>query len=449
MRHARWLSLVLLLTCAPLMASSASRAAAPAQPPLDSELMGMVVRDPWFDYATNPAYPGQANKAFQDRMGAELAAMGVRWVRLDFRIATGPLDMQAPTPEEAVKQEIAKNDYFINEVAPRHGLKVLGLLSFDLIQGTDANLLDTGPFTVTSAYGGGVNRYRDEWLRRALLVADQYGDNVAAYEVLNEQNRLPQYLPGGPSGNAIEPNIVARLVTKLYRFCRGIAPLPRPEPYGCANAEIVLGGLHPRGTTVPSFVSDADYLKAIYGDPAFQDFHTSHQRWPVDGIAYHPYPEEIRLSPNKDVYVDRGLARIRTALEQSGDACRQLWITEVGYNVGFDVDGPSNPIPQQSESGQASFMEDVYTGLAARQICGGQREIASIFWFKYEDFPPASGAFAQRWGVVRIPFEDGSCPGGACYDVNGTPSLRRVSYYTYRRLAGLPSSQISAPLVFK
>jgi hypothetical protein len=351
-------------------------------------------------------------------------------------------------PPDFIEREIAKNDYFINEVAPRHGFKVLGLLSFDLIQGTDAHVLNTGPFTETSIYGGGVNRYMDEWLRRALMIADRYGDRVAAYQVLNEQNRLPRYLPGGPAGDGIDPVITARLVTKLYRFCRGIPPLPRPEPYGCTNAAIILGGLHPRGTTSGyddrTILTDAEYLKQMYASEPFQGFRNAQGRWPLDGIGYHPYPEEIRLSPN-DALVDRGLNRMRAALQEVGDPTIPFWITEVGYNVGFDVDGPRGPIPPQTEAGQAAFLYDVYVSLAARG------DVARIFWFKYEDFPPADGPNAQRWGLVRIPFRPPqpgeNCPGGACYALDGEPERWRPAYLVYRELAGLPVYRQHFPII--
>jgi hypothetical protein len=416
---------------------------------LNPEFMGMVVRDPWFDFDTNPALPGQPNRAFQDRMGATLAQAGVRWVRLDFRIAAG---REVPAEDPLVQSEIAKNDYFINEVAPRHGFRVLGLLSFDLLQGTDANLLNTGPFTETTKYGGGVNVYMRSWLDRALAVADRYGARVAAYQVLNEQNRLPQYLPGGPSANAIAPEVVGRLVTKLFRFCRGMQPLPEGEPaHGCSAAQIVLGGLHPRGTDTPR-MTDGEYLQAIYADPgSFLWFYQMYGFWPIDGIGYHPYPEEIRLSGQSAGLVEQGVARMRTALEAAGDPCRPLWVSEIGYNVGFDVDGPANPIPQQTEAGQAAFMRDVYTLLAARQVCGNQPEVARVFWFKYEDFPPESGPQAQRWGIARVPFRvpqpGENCPGGACYELSGTPEVLRLSYYTYRELAGLPVTRIALPLI--
>ena len=57
------------------------------------DFMGMVIRDPWYDFGTNPAFPDQPNQAFQDTMGATLARMGVRWVRLDFHIVVPLADV--------------------------------------------------------------------------------------------------------------------------------------------------------------------------------------------------------------------------------------------------------------------------------------------------------------------------------------------------------------------
>ena len=118
------------------------------------------------------------------------------------------------------------------------------------------------------------------------------------------------------------------------------------------------------------------------------------------------------------------------------DPGQQFWITEVGYNVGFDVDGPKGPTPVQTAAGQSAFMRDVYESLAQRTLAGGQPEVANVFWFKYEDFPPDSGVNAQHWGVVQIPFTIGACPGGACYDPNGTPALRAVTQLDRLRDAG-------------
>ena len=129
--------------------------------------------------------------------------MGVRWVRLDFHIVVPLADVNVDQTA-AIDAEIAKNDYFINEVAPRHNLKVLALLSFDLLQATDAHALNS-TVSETSPFGGGVNKYMHAWLTRALRIADRYRDKIAAYEVLNEENRLPRYLPNGPVADAIAP----------------------------------------------------------------------------------------------------------------------------------------------------------------------------------------------------------------------------------------------------
>jgi hypothetical protein len=450
--------LLLLLIFAALPAAGAPRSlgTALAQPTAPNpELMGMSIRDPWYEFNTNPDFPDAPNQAFQDQMGATLALAGVRWVRMEFHISVGL------TSTETISAEIKKNDYFIKEVAPRHGLKILGLLGFDLLRGTEATLLNTEPFTVTSKYGGGVNAYMDTWLTRALMIADHYRDYIAAYQILNEQNRLP------PSGAAITPQIMGRLQTKFYRFCKNINPAN--ENHGCTNAQIIMGGIHPRGTS--GGLNDADYLKAIYNDSSFKDFYQTNRYYPNDGVAYHPYPQEIiiRLS---DVHIDHGLQRMRAALEaivppgpplpdDQKPGCQQFWITEVGYNVGFDPDGPKNPTPAQTDQGQADFMRDVYTSLAERQLnpqlgCTSQAEIAHIFWFKYEDFPPAeiikdaNGnplVYPQKWGIVRIPIlSDGVCEGG-CYAPSGVPLFYRQSFWAYRELAGLPVYRTYMPVI--
>jgi hypothetical protein len=441
----RIIGFTLLLALALTVLPSAPAGAAPVPTALDREFMGMVIRDPWYDFGTNPRYPNAPNQDFQDTMGATLAQAGVRWVRLDVHIyGNDPIS------------EIAKNDYFINEVAPRNNLKVLVLLSFDLLQGVDAHDLNcTTPqcMVPASIYGGGVNQYMDTWLTRALLIADRYRDNIAAYEILNEENRLPRYVANGPVGDGIAPEITARLLTKFYRFCKNIEP--SNQNHGCSNAQIILGGIHPRGTSSPTnpnqiVMTDAQYLTKVYdignsSSPFISFSNTYHRGYPVDGIGYHPYPEEIRQSIN-DALVDRGIVRMRQVLVQVGDADKQFWITEIGYNVGFDVDGSRGPIPAQTDIGQEYFLRDVYTTLAARRLGNGTPEIANVFWFKYEDFPPASGANAQRWGIVRIPFTSGDCPGGACYDMAGTPELYRPSFWAYRDLAGLPVYRVYVPV---
>src|SRR5262245_49657689 len=130
---------VLSLTTLPAAAAAAPPGQAaplsvdiPRAQALDPEFMGMAIRDPWYESNTNPEFPNAPNQAFQEEMGAILERVGARWVRLEFHIPVGI------TSTEAISAEITKNDFFIKEIAPRHNLKVLGLLGFGLLRGSDA-----------------------------------------------------------------------------------------------------------------------------------------------------------------------------------------------------------------------------------------------------------------------------------------------------------------------
>jgi hypothetical protein len=121
---------------------------------------------------------------------------------------------------------------------------------------------------------------------------------------------------------------------------------------------------------------------------------------------------------------------VREVLVEVGDPLLPFWITEVGYNIAFG---------QQDEAGQVAFMREVYAELGTRP------DVAVVFWFKYEDFPPADGPYAQQWGVVRVPFTVGECRGGACYDEQGRPLMLRSSFWAYRELAGKADEQPEPP----
>lgn len=419
------------LLLASLSLSGAQRTAA-QEPDAPNELgrsdfVGMAIRDPYYEWGSDSALPDQPNRAFQDQMGVLLERAGVTWVRFEFHVRSADIDA-----------ELAKHDYFINEVAPRHGLKVLALLAFDLVPGRTmwelncTKIDEPGRCVLKSSetkYGGGVNHYMNDWLDHALRIADRYGASIAAYEVLNEENRLP------PSGLGIAPTMTGRLLTKFYRFCHGIES--GEAAHGCDTAKIILGGIHPRGTSdtkKPSTIAqtDAQYLTSIYTDTAsFAGFKSNpaHPYYPLDGVAYHPYPEEIRLSPNQ-AQVDKGMERMRAVLNQY-DALQQFWITEIGYNVAFY---------RNTERDLEPFVRDVFSSLAARELPGGLPEVANTFWFKYEDFAPADGKDAQKWGMVRIPFQaDATRPDGTRYSATGLPIMVRGTYTVLRELTGMPA----------
>lgn len=418
------LLLIVLLACSlPAHASLSVSAQTPPDPlhapqavTFDLDKLGMVMRDPWYDFGTFPGLPDRPNYAAQDRMGAALEELGVRWVRMEFQIEGS--DAMSVT-------QVARNDYFINEVAPRHNLKVLGLLGFNLQRGQDTMRLMTDPIyddgSAPDGYGGAVNDYMVTWLDRARMIADRYEGHVAAYQILNEHNRMSDH-------EAIDAEVAARLHTKFYRFFRHVDSAQPGDQSWRDGVQIISGGLHPAGTSQPGdprYVSDREYLRQIYASDGFQSYYDTYGVFPIDGLGYHPYPEEIRRSLQSDLdLISIRLELMREVLEEPevNDPDLPFWITEIGYNAGY---------ARQTEAGQALFLAEVVPMLAERN------DVAKIFWFKYEDFPPAEGPFAQKWGVVRIPFTlDSACLGGACYEPYGRPELRRLSFWTYRTLAG-------------
>ncbi len=433
--------MIITLLVIPAAASPQAPGAAVAPATVPRELIGMVARDPWYEFGTHPAFPDQPNYVAQERMGQILAEAGVRWVRVEFIVR----DEGAGS----FLEQVARYDHFITQVAPRYNLTVMGLLGFGLV-GTDPRDATNGLIAKTDSdllYGGGVNPYMRRWLDRALQIMNRYAGQVTAYEILNEQNRLPAD-QGYRGGEGIDPVLTGRLHTKLYRcFKRNECDHRVEDPSWRAAVTLVIGGLHPRGSDIllPSNrgpLNDRDYLIELYTSEPFSSYFTTYSAYPADALGYHPYPAEIRLAAPVDEEVaridarlDSVRGRLREALAASAPAAAEIpfWITEVGYNAAY---------LRQNSAEQAEFLRAVFRQMAARP------DVARVFWFKYEDFPPASGPNAQQWGIVRIPFsEDPRCPGGACYAPDGEPAVRRGAFFALRELAGLPVERLVLPMI--
>ncbi len=485
----RWLLVPLLITVLAAALPAAGPAAAEPEPPAPvnaaghpgttalGDFMGMVVRDPHYEWKTNAAYAG-TNYAFYDEMGQNLAAAGVKWVRLEiFAEEFAPLEGQ---PDLRGRVNVEKYRYFINEVAPKHGLKVLALLATPLVRQRPAgdpayfpdapgdpndtyaegayihpeNLEDPLTVKVDDPRIGFVNPYMRIWLENAFQVVQAFpydkttGAGIAAYEVLNEENR---YLGGG--GKGLAPEAVVTMLTKFYRALKSGYPETVADA-SRTNTKVILGGLHPDrcadcvkqdGT---GGMTDREYLNAIYTAKAtpkdelsiFQAFRENYGTYPIDGVGYHPYAAEMRsaLVPEEtainDLYrVPTRMDAIRAVMLENNDAGNKLWVTEVGDRgapLGVDPAG-------DNERRQAKFMRDIYRILSQRQAF-----IENVFWFKYEDFAVVSGT--ENWGVVRlvprpadqlcsqdVPVERQSCE----YDQEGMVQRFKESYQAYKEIA--------------
>jgi hypothetical protein len=424
--------------------------------------MGMVIRDPHYEWNTNSAFQG-SNKAFYDEMGRNLAAAGVKWVRFEifseeFAPAEGSTDVRG-------KVNVEKYRYFIEQVAPRHKIKVLALLATPLVRQRPS---DSSTFRFPDdVYGPGayidpkriedpltinmgepfgyVNPYMRIWLENAFEVAKAFpynaekGSGIAAFEVLNEENR---YLGGG--GRGLKPQSVAILLTKFYRAFKAGYPETTPTT-SRQNTSIILGGLHPDrcDDCAVGGMNDRMYLDAIY--KATVGYRNTNGKYPFDGIGYHPYAGEMRsgLLPEETAYEDLfrvvpRMDQMRNIMVQNGDTQNKFWVTEVGdRGAPITVDAAGD-----NERRQATFMRDIYRKLYLRR-----EYIANVFWFKYEDFAVPSDATktgTENWGVVRlqqrptsqtctqeIPVARQTCE----YEQNGTVQRFKLSYTTYKDIA--------------
>ena len=319
-----------------------------------------------------------------------------------------------------------KYSYFINTVAPKYGLRVIALLATPLVRqraaadpsrfpgdeyapGTyiDPEKLEE-QLTISPTLGsptfdfGTVNGWMRIWLENAFAVAQSFpydvatGTGIAAFEVLNEPNR---YINGG--GKGLKPEFVAILQTKFYRVYRERC-VNGSISGSCSDVRIILGGLHPGRCDDCNMATDRQYLDTIYKSPAFTAYRQSPNaagRYPVDGVAYHPYPLEMRAgllpeltgSPEIGRVAERvrGLRRI---IYENGDRANKLWITEIG-----DRGAPADP---ENQARQAQFFKSIYWTLWRQRAY-----IETVLWFKYEDFAvPSSAADSgpENWGMVRL-----------------------------------------------
>lgn len=456
------MTILALLVCLAAVAPAAEAVDTPAltTAELPGDFMGMVVRDPHYEWQTNASYPG-VNEAFYETMGLYLQQAGVKWVRIEFFAEeTGPL---------AGSVDTAKYSYFVNTVAPKYGFKVIGLLATPLVRNTsgqylDPELIEAGLSNSTCAPNGNAygftNQYMCIWLNNAFKVAKAFpynpatGAGVAAYEVLNEENR---YLNGG--GKGLAPTAVATLLTKFYRVFKSGGPDGSLGAWR-NDVAILLGGLHPDrcDDCAAGGFNDRQYLDAIYKSGAFQSYRqTNSGRNPLDGVGYHPYPMEMRsgLVPEPTGAVDlfripQRIRQIRQVMVNNGDTNNKIWITEIG-----DRGAPADLDNQQR---QAEFMHSVYWMLWQ------QREyIQTVLWFKYEDFavpadPSATGP--ENWGVVRLtprpanqpcpqqlPPERQTCE----YEQTGVVQTFKQSYTAFKAMAttgeGLQTYQTFLPVL--
>ncbi len=183
----------------------------------------MVMRDPFYEYNTDPVnYPNATNRTALERQAMELAAAGVKWVRMEFfadydgSVKAGDINW-------------AKYDWFIKELAPKYGLKVLALLNVGMVSHEGQTLrtlaLNDPPDGAGSDPGDGSNHFIRVFTGRAQAIAYRYGSAISAYEIINEPNISWDLWQDSRLGSAeMRPERYSALITSAYRGIKTIAP---------------------------------------------------------------------------------------------------------------------------------------------------------------------------------------------------------------------------------
>lgn len=380
----------------------------------DGEVFGMVARDPFYEFNTDPVnFPNQPNKVALERQAVELASLGVRWIRMEFFA-----DYDGSVRPGEINWE--KYDWFIRELAPKYNLKVLALLNVGMVA-YNGETLRTLAFNDPPDGGGsdptdGSNHFIRVFTARAQTIAARYGTAISAYEIINEPNiSFDLWLDSGHGSAEIKPERYAALIYNGYRAIKSVNP----------QAQVIVGGIMigspPEGQDHDQF----DYLFQLYVSPWVEKYRaggfSSRTGWnvvPWDGVAVHPY----FIDPPELFELLREFAR---KFRDRGDHKSRLWITEIGHQAV----PPANrgDAPTDEEIKQADYLRALYTGVL------GDLELRSIvphvFWFKYEDFVP--GHYTHNYGLVRL-MENERRDG---YHHSGAVEIRKLAYRTYQEIA--------------
>lgn len=388
------------------------------------EFFGIVGRDPLFTLDVDGHFVAPDPPAeFLERMAADLANLGARWVRIEFRASAGSQGGPGAI-------DYSKYDFFIRSTAPRYGLKVLALLNSAILADGDVYYwlarLEDPPDGAGGDPTDGSNNYSRVFADRAREIANRYGTSIAAYELFNEPNvNTHKYVLTGGTGHELKVDRFATLATNAAIAIRQVNP----------RAQLVLGGLLNGAPVERPGRGPADYLADVYQSPRVQWFYQQRpfgpdRLFPWDAVALHPYD----LTPDQ---VEQQLREVKARLLSVGDGLSRLWITEIGRQATPPA-LQGNPLapPTFEEEQQAAFLTAIYSRLLAMPEI-----VERVFWFKYEDFREAG--IARNWGLVRLREH----PAGY-YDPAMVAAPRKLAYVAYQRLAnpaGLPQQRRPAP----
>lgn len=290
-----------------------------------------------------------------DHAFADMAAMGVRYVREEFPMANIQV---SPDFYDFV---YPWNFNRMIESANRHNLEILGLLTY----GPDINI----PYADDEAF-------LTLWEDYVSEVVDRYGDVINYWQVGNEMNSLEFWRNVRKDASYVEVDIYARMLESAYRIVKNRNP----------NALVILGGL----------INEADFTGG-YSPLSFMfelSKHSSSRYFDVVGL--HTYwgsdmpesrrPQLIKLD-YRDLTMTGYIQVFSDEIEQLYGERLPVWITEVGYDQEWLYE-LANRYNLPPAGAQAIVLARVYTALLSIP------EVEAVFWYTYENDKKPDKQFA-------------------------------------------------------
>ncbi len=402
-RYRAILACFLLLTLVPTARALAPASAAVTDPYPDRDgFFGVVGRDPYYEWNTDTVhFNNDVNKTVLENMVKEMAASGVKWVRVEFFAEYGD-----PTGPGRMPYE--KYDWFLTDLMRRYNMNVLGLLSYGIVRDTNYTYI-LNKVNDPADRGDGSNPFIRGFVDRATEIAGHYAGYVNAWEIINEPNQNSQldFITKGQQ-QRIFADRMASIMSLVYPRLKGIK----------SDVPVVLGGLINTAGAYPDNY-DIPYLRQLYGSTIVRGHGA-----PWDVVADHPYELNAADIPGH-------VRQMHTVMEQAGEGNKKIWVTEFGTQAAAPPVPESGIIPvTPDEAQQAAFLNDTLTGLLA------MRDIVErAFWFKLEDFTiKEQGDKQTNWGLFAFQ-RDGKNP--------GEPWPRKDAlraYATLARPAALPTA---------
>ena len=243
------------------------------------------------------------------------------------------------------------------------------------------------------------------------LVSGRYAGKIQAYEIWNEQN-----LAGEVGGNV-------RVAPYFETLRNGFLGVRKNDP----NAAVLFGGLTPTGVNNPNIaIDDVEYLRQFYAyaggaGKQFYDHLAAHPGSAANNpdLTFPGNPGPGICSPtakqrygaadgtcwnsSPDFYFRR-IAEQRAIMEQNGEAGKQVWLTEFGWDAcqGLPVPNGYEYCELTSEQQQADYI------LRAFDIARNEwpwMGVMMLWNLNYQTIPGISTNDEKyAWGVLRPDF---------------------------------------------